>query len=206
MNNITLAGVIDSDITFSHSVISDKFNEFFLVCSRNSGIVDRIKCVVTDFMSNGLEKNCNIEISGEIRTRNYDGEDGKRHVSVYVLVNQIFDYAGEDKNYVSADCYIAKEPTYRKTPLGRQISDLLVACHRRTMKSDYINCIAWGRNAIKSSMFNVGDHIELNGRLQSREYKKKIDDETYEVRTAYELSASMIAVVEESEEIDESSN
>ena len=206
MNNITLAGVIDSDITFSHSVISDKFNEFFLVCSRNSGIVDRIKCVVTDFMSNGLEKNCNIEISGEIRTRNYDGEDGKRHVSVYVLVNQIFDYAGEDKNYVSADCYIAKEPTYRRTPLGRQISDLLVACHRRTMKSDYINCIAWGRNAIKSSMFNVGDHIELIGRLQSREYKKKIDDETYEVRTAYELSASMIAVVEESEEIDESSN
>ena len=206
MNNITLAGVIDIDITFSHSVISDKFNEFFLVCSRNSGIVDRIKCVVTDFMSNGLEKNCNIEISGEIRTRNYDGEDGKRHVSVYVLVNQIFDYAGEDKNYVSADCYIAKEPTYRKTPLGRQISDLLVACHRRTMKSDYINCIAWGRNAIKSSMFNVGDHIELNRRLQSREYKKKIDDETYEVRTAYELSASMIAVVEESEEIDESSN
>ena len=206
MNNITLAGVIDSDITFSHSVISDKFNEFFLVCSRNSGIVDRIKCVVTDFMSNGLEKNCNIEISGEIRTRNYDGEDGKRHVSVYVLVNQIFDYAGEDKNYVSADCYIAKEPTYRKTPLGRQISDLLVACHRRTMKSDYINCIAWGRNAIKSSMFNVGDHIELSGRLQSREYKKKIDNETYEVRTAYELSASMIAVVEESEVIDESSN
>ena len=67
------------------------------------------------------------------------------------------------------------------------------------MKSDYINCIAWGRNAIKSSMFNVGDHIELSGRLQSREYKKKIDNETYEVRTAYELSSAVVDVVEESE-------
>ena len=200
MNNITLAGVIDSDITFSHSVISDKFNEFFLVCSRNSGIVDRIKCVVTDFMSNGLEKNCKIEISGEIRTRNYDGEDGKRHVSVYVLVNQIFDYAGEDKNYVSADCYIAKEPTYRKTPLGRQISDLLVACHRRTMKSDYINCIAWGSYAIKTSEIPVGTRLCVSGRMQSRKYTKRFEDGRGEERVAYEVS--IISEVENNEDND----
>ena len=197
VNKITLAGVIDSEITFSHSVRSEKFSEFFLACSRNSGTVDRIKCVVSDFMSRGLEKNHKIEIVGEIRTRNYDGEDGKRHVSVYVLVNQIFDYAGEDKNYASADGYIVKEPTYRETPLGRQISDLKVACHRISMKSDYIPCLAWGRNAIKASIFNVGDHITLSGRLQSREYTKSLNDGTEEIRIAYEVSTSNINVIEE---------
>ena len=105
------------------------------------------------------------------------------------------------------DGFICKEPTYRETPFGRQITDLIVASNReRNFKSDYIPCITWGRNAIRSSEFNVGTRVKVLGRLQSREYKKKIDDGIYEARTAYELSAYMIDVVEESEETDESSN
>ena len=124
---------------------------------------------------------------------------------IFVFVTNICDYE-EDKNDVELDGFICKEPKYRRTPLGRQITDLLIASNREHFKSDYIPCIAWGRNAIRTSEFNVGTRVKVLGRLQSREYKKKIDDGTYEVRTAYELSAYMIDVVEESEETDESSN
>ena len=133
-------------------------------------------------------------------------EDDKSHLEVTVFVKEVLLYE-KDENNVELDGFICKEPVYRETPFGRQITDLIVASNReRNFKSDYIPCIAWGRNAIRASEFNVGTRVKVLGRLQSREYKKKIDDGTYEVRTAYELSAYMIDVVEESEETDESSN
>ena len=113
----------------------------------------------------------------------------------------------EDENNVELDGFICKEPTYRETPLGRQVSDLIIASNReRNFKSDYIPCIAWGRNAIRTSELNVGTRVKVLGRLQSREYNKRLGDETYEARTAYELSSSMVSVVEESEESNENSN
>ena len=95
-------------------------------------------------------------------------------------------------NQIYLDGYICKEPIYRKTPLGREIADLLVAVNRSYGKSDYIPCICWGRNARFASGFEVGGHVQVWGRIQSREYVKKINEDEIEKRIAYEVSVSKI--------------
>ena len=205
MNKIVLAGLVTEEPIFSHEVHGEKFYRFFLSSSRQSGYCDVLMCTVPEIIKNGINEGNMIKVLGEIRTRNVH-ENDKNHLEITVFVKEVLLYE-EDENNVELDGFICKEPVYRETPFGRQITDLIVASNReRNYKSDYIPCIAWGRNAIRTSEFNVGTRVKVLGRLQSREYKKKIDDETYEVRTAYELSAYMIDVVEESEEIDESSN
>ncbi len=107
----------------------------------------------------------------------------------------------ERPNYIFLDGYLCKPPVYRKTPLGREIADLLMAVNRPYGKSDYIPCICWGRNARYADNFQVGEHIELWGRIQSREYQKQVGDDCYETRVAYEISVSKLERVEESTEI-----
>ena len=205
MNKIVLAGLVTEEPTFSHEVHGEKFYRFYLSSSRQSGNCDVLMCTVPEIIKNGINEGNVIKVFGEIRTRNVH-EDDKSHLEVTVFVKEVLLYE-KDENNVELDGFICKEPTYRETPFGRQITDLIVASNReRNFKSDYIPCIAWGRNAIRTSELNVGTRVKVLGRLQSREYKKKIDDGIYEVRTAYELSAYMIDVVEESEETDESSN
>ena len=205
MNKIVLAGLVTEEPTFSHEVHGEKFYRFYLSSSRQSGNCDVLMCTVPEIIKNGINEGNMVKVLGEIRTRNVH-EDDKSHLEVTVFVKEVLLYE-KDENNVELDGFICKEPVYRETPFGRQITDLIVASNReRNYKSDYIPCIAWGRNAIRSSEFNVGTRVKVLGRLQSREYKKKIDDETYEVMTAYELSAYMIDVVEEREEMDESSN
>ena len=204
MNKIVLAGLVTEEPIFSHEAHGEKFYRFRLLSSRQSGNCDILVCIVPEIIKNGISEGNKVKVFGEIRTRNVH-EDDKNHLEVTLFVKEVLSYE-EDENNVELDGFICKEPTYRETPLGRQVSDLIIASNREYFKSDYIPCIAWGRNAIRASEFNVGTRVKVLGRLQSREYKKKIDDETYEVRTAYELSAYMIDVVEESEEMDESSN
>ena len=205
MNKIVLAGLVTEEPIFSHEVHGEKFYRFYLSSSRQSGNCDVLMCTVPEIIKNGISEGNKVKVLGEIRTRNVH-EDDKSHLEVTVFVKEVLLYE-KDENNVELDGFICKEPVYRETPFGRQITDLIVASNReRNYKSDYIPCIAWGRNAIRTSEFNVETRVKVSGRLQSREYKKKIDDETYEVRTAYELSAAMVDAVEESEEIDESSN
>lgn len=198
MNKIVLAGMVTEEPIFSHEVHGEKFYRFYLSSSRQSGNCDVLMCTVPEIIKNGINEGNMVKVLGEIRTRNVH-EDDKSHLEVTVFVKEVLLYE-KDENNVELDGFICKEPTYRETPLGRQVSDLIIASNRvRNYKSDYIPCIAWGRNAIRASEFNVGTRVKVSGRLQSREYNKKIDDEKYEERTAYELSASMIDVVEESE-------
>ena len=205
MNKIILSGTVTDEPTFSHEVHGEKFYRFRLLSSRKSGNCDVLVCIVPEIIKNGISEGNKVKVFGEIRTRNVH-ENDKNHLEITVFVKEVLLYE-EDENNVELDGFICKEPTYRETPFGRQITDLIVASNReRNFKSDYIPCIAWGRNAIRTSEFDVGTRVKVLGRLQSREYKKKIDDGTYEVRTAYELSAYMIDVVEESEETDESCN
>ena len=204
MNKIVLAGLVTEEPIFSHEVHGEKFYRFYLSSSRQSGYCDVLMCTVPEIIKNGINEGNMVKVLGEIRTRRVH-EDDKSHLEITVFVKEVLSYE-EDENNVELDGFICKEHTYRETPFGRQITDLMVASNREYFKSDYIPCIAWGRNAIRASEFNVGTRVKVLGRLQSREYKKKIDDGTYEARTAYELSAYMIDVVEESEEIDESSN
>ena len=205
MNKIVLAGLVTEEPTFSHEVHGEKFYRFYLSSSRQSGNCDVLMCTVPEIIKNGISEGNKVKVLGEIRTRNVH-EDDKSHLEVTVFVKEVLSYE-KDENNVELDGFICKEPVYRETPFGRQITDLIVASNReRNYKSDYIPCIAWGRNAIRTSEFNVGTRVKVSGRLQSREYNKRLVDETYEVRTAYELSAAMVDAVEEREATDESSN
>ena len=205
MNKIVLAGLVTEEPIFSHEVHGEKFYRFFLSSSRQSGYCDVLMCTVPEIIKNGINEGNMVKVLGEIRTRNVH-EDDKNHLEITVFVKEVLSYE-KDENNVELDGFICKEPVYRETPFGRQITDLIVASNReRNYKSDYIPCIAWGRNAIRTSEFNVGTRVKVSGRLQSREYNKRLGDETYEARTAYELSSSMVSVVEESEESNENSN
>ena len=205
MNKIALSGTVTDEPTFSHEVHGEKFYRFRLLSSRKSGNCDVLVCIVPEIIKNGISEGNKVKVFGEIRTRNVH-ENDKNHLEITVFVKEVLSYE-KDENNVELDGFICKEPTYRETPLGRQVSDLIIASNReRNFKSDYIPCIAWGRNAIRTSELNVGTRVKVSGRLQSREYKKRLGDETYEERTAYELSSSMVSVVEESEESNENSN
>ena len=203
MNKITLAGIVNSTLDFSHEVYGEKFYRFMISVKRLSGTVDEIPCLVSEFITRLIEPGEEITIDGEIRNRNYDGADKKRHSSIYVFVKEILPYEGKDINKVELNGFICKETTYRETPLKRHICDFLLAVNRKNFKSDYIPCIAWSRNAMRASIFKISDNVELTGRLQSREYTKKFEDGTEEIRTAYEVSANRVRVIEDTEEKEE---
>ena len=140
-----------------------------------------------------------ILIKGRLRSYNRHDEDKNRLIlSVFVMEFSLSEDVGVecDLNSISLDGYICKEPKYRETPLGREIADVFLAVNRRYGKSDYIPCICWGRNARYVSTLEAGTHLKLSGRIQSREYEKKLADGTIDVRTAYEVSVSKIEVVE----------
>ena len=140
-------------------------------------------------------RGCTIEAVGQFRSYNrHEGNRNRLVLSVFVReVNFMEEFTDYTKtNQIFLDGYICKEPIYRKTPLGREIADLLVAVNRPYGKSDYIPCIAWGRNARFTAGFEVGNHIQVWGRIQSREYVKKTEGDCAEKRTAYEVSVSKL--------------
>ena len=199
-NRITLAGIVDGGIEYSHELYNEKFYKFYFSVARKSGTVDKLKCIVSEWIVRKLKESEQFEIVGEVRTRNYDDDNGKRCTEVYMFVNEILEYPGEDMNHVDIDGYICKSPIYRETPLGRKICDLLVASNRLCNKSDYLPCISWGRNAISSSILEVGEHVSVSGRLQSRIYMKKLSETEFEERVAYEVSTESVKVINEKED------
>ena len=200
MNKITLAGIVDGEIEYSHESHGERFYKFYFSTARKSGSVDTLKCVVSQWMVDKLKENEAFGIVGEVRTRNHDDNNGKKCMEVFVFVNNVLEYCGADKNHLEIDGFICKEPIYRETPLGRKICDLLVASNRLCHKSDYIPCISWGRNAIASSLLEVGEHVSVKGRLQSRIYTKKLNETEIEERVAYEISAESVKVINDKED------
>lgn len=197
MNKIILAGLVTEEPTFSHEIYGEKFYRFSISSSRQSGTQDVLPCIASEILKKDIEAGTEVKVCGNIRTRNVH-ENDKSHLEITVFVKDALPYE-EDENNVELDGFVCKEPTYRETPFGRQITDLLVASNRSYGKSDYIPTIAWGRMAIKSSELEVATRVKIFGRFQSREYVKRLDDGTEETRVAYELSSSRIDVVEESE-------
>lgn len=191
MNKVVLAGISISAPEFSHKIYGEKFYRFLLDIERKSGTHDIIPCVVSEVYAD-FETGSEIKVVGEVRTQNYY-EDGKRHLDIFVHVQEMIDYDGYDENVVEIEGYVCKEPTYRETPYGRTISDFICASNREHGKSDYVPCIAWGRNALRASKLGISTKISANGRLQSREYEKEIDGETV-VKTAYELSIATFSI------------
>lgn len=193
-NQVSLVGEIVSDFEYSHEVYGEGFYLVELSVSRLSDFVDYIPVMVSERLINVEESYIGqqVYIGGQFRSFNRHDEKKNRLV-LTVFAREIELTDNEDAmNQIFLDGYICKDAIYRKTPLGREIADLLVAVNRSYGKSDYIPCICWGRNARFASGFEVGTHVQIWGRIQSREYVKKITETQIEQRVAYEVSVSKI--------------
>lgn len=200
-NQVTMIGEIVSEFEFSHEVYGEGFYLVDISVSRLSDSVDYIPLMVSERLVDVTQSYIGetISVSGQFRSYNRHEEKKNRLIlSVFVRELEFVDEIEDDikSNQIYLDGYICKEPIYRKTPLGREIADLLVAVNRSYGKSDYIPCICWGRNARYASSFEVGSHVEVYGRIQSREYIKQIGEEQTEKRVAYEVSVNKIEFLE----------
>jgi single-stranded DNA-binding protein len=196
-NRVVVIGKIISGFTFSHEVFGEGFYLVNISVNRLSDQVDVIPLLVSERLINVKEDftGKTVEAVGQFRSYNrHDGMKNKLVLSVFVreiaFREEFTDYTKTNQIYL--DGFICKAPIYRKTPLGREIADLLVAVNRPYGKSDYIPCIAWGRNARFASGFEIGTHVRLWGRIQSREYSKKFGENEVERRVAYEISINKL--------------
>lgn len=201
-NQVSIAGEIVSDFKYSHDVFGEGFYVLEVLVSRLSNSADIIPIMVSERLINVREdyKGKFVEVSGQFRSYNRHEENKNRLVlSVFAREIKITDEEdeGAKPNFIFLDGYVCKAPIYRKTPLGREIADILLAVNRPYGKSDYIPCICWGRNARFAENFNVGGHIQVWGRIQSREYQKKVSETEFEKRIAYEVSVSKLEYLEE---------
>lgn len=196
-NQVSVIGEVVSDFTFSHEVFGEGFYMLDIRVSRLSDSADVIPIMVSERLMDVKKdyKGMNVSVSGQFRSYNRHEEKKNRLVlSVFAREIEFVDDVDDSvkTNQIFLDGYICKAPVYRKTPLGREIADLLIAVNRPYGKSDYIPCICWGRNARFASTFEVGGNAQVWGRIQSREYMKKIDEENSEKRIAYEVSVSKL--------------
>ena len=207
-NQVMVIGRIISDFTYSHEIFGEGFYMAEAEVTRLSDSCDTIPLMISERLldMSGDYIGRYISVSGQFRSYNRHEEHKNRLVlSVFVRELEFLDedefeqYAGENSrtNQIFLDGYICKEPVYRKTPLGREIADLLLAVNRPYGKSDYIPCICWGRNARYASNFQVGSRCAIWGRIQSREYMKKLSEEEVEKRIAYEVSVSKLEILED---------
>ena len=201
-NQVTIMGEVVSEFTFSHEVFGEGFYMVGVLVRRLSNSDDRIPLMVSERLIDVTQdyRGEYIMVTGQFRSYNRHEEDRNRLVlSVFAreisFVEEELD--GAKTNNILLDGYICKTPVYRKTPLGREIADLLLAVNRPYGKSDYIPCICWGRNARYASSFEVGEHVQVLGRIQSREYVKKLSEVETEKRVAYEVSVSKLECVGE---------
>ena len=201
-NQVVVMGEIVSDFTFSHEIYGEGFYMVDVRVERLSDSIDIIPLMVSERLLdvNGDYKGMYIMVNGQFRSYNrHEERKNKLVLSVFAREIDFVDEIGENtkSNQIYLDGYICKEPVYRKTPLGREIADLLLAVNRPYGKSDYIPCICWGRNARYASNFEVGARCAVWGRIQSREYMKKISEEELEKRIAYEVSVSKLELMED---------
>lgn len=201
-NNITVFGLVAEEPVFNHESNGEDFYKTFITVRRTSGAFDTLPVVISDRIIDMKEikvGDC-VMITGQVRSHNlHIGEKSKLELFIFTEIIEIYENDTElpFDNDVVLRGFICKEPIYRVTPLGREIADILVAVNRPYGKSDYIPCIAWGRNARFAGGLEVGSHLQICGRVQSREYTKKVDEESVEKRVAYEVSVSKIDLVEE---------
>ena len=200
-NQVSIMGKIISGFVFSHEVFGEGFYMVDVSVQRLSESTDTIPVMISERLIDVTQdyQGEYIQIFGQFRSYNRH-EEKKNRLVLSVFAREISFVDGEgDKvksNQIFLDGYICKTPIYRRTPLGREISDMLLAVNRPYGKSDYIPCICWGRNARFTSGFEVGGHVQIWGRIQSREYVKKLDDDTTEKRVAYEVSVSKLEYVD----------
>ena len=202
-NHLVLVGKVTSDKKFSHEIYGEKFYIFDLEVPRLSGNADIIPITISERLleKDDLAIDKKVIVEGQFRSYNsYQNERNKLVLTVFAKEEEI--QASKDfvSNEVTLNGYICKKPIYRQTPFGREIADLLLAVNRAYNKSDYIPCIAWGRNARFCENIEVGTEVKIVGRVQSRSYEKKYEDGTSETKVAYEVSISSLEVVKQDDD------
>ena len=188
-NKVYLRGKIVSEPVFSHEVFDEKFYEFNLEVPRLSDSFDTIPVTISERLIDKRIMVGNVlTITGQFRSYNKQ-LDGKSKLVLTVFVREILDNdEQENPNLIELNGFICKEPVFRTTPFKREISDVLLAVNRAYNKSDYIPCIAWGRNARFVKDMKVGEPLNIVGRIQSRVYQKRLSDDIVETKSAYEIS------------------
>ena len=203
-NYLVLIGKIISDKTFSHEIYGESFYVFNLEVPRLSGNEDIIPITISERLIANFDLTIGRKVVIEGQFRSYISyENEKNRLVLTVFAKDIIDYKEEQEENVSNEVvlngYVCKKPIYRKTPFGREISDILLAVNRAYNKSDYIPCIAWGRNARFCENMEVGTEVKIVGRVQSRTYEKKFEDGRTEQRVAYEVSIGSLEVINKDE-------
>ena len=204
-NKVYVYGEIVSNAEFSHEVYGEGFYNMTIKIERLSSQCDFIPITISEriLREEGLKVGDMVALKGQFRSYNKQ-IDGKSKLALTIFVREIVPkIENYPTNVIELAGYICKEPIYRTTPFNREICDVLIAVNRAYNKSDYIPCIAWGRNARFVKSINVGEKVVLQCRIQSREYQKKIDDYTIENKIAYEISISKIALNSNNSEVNE---
>ncbi len=199
-NKAFVAGYVDSELFFSHSIYGEKFYLFRLKVPRLSENFDTVNITLSERFFPAV-KPCigeKVAINGQFRSYNNYSDTGNRlMLTVFAksieYISSIEETVNPNKIFLNG--YVCKSPVYRTTPFNREISDILLAVNRSYNKSDYIPCIAWGRNAKYADSFDVGLNLKIWGRIQSREYQKKISEDEFETKTAFEVSVSKFEVI-----------
>lgn len=196
-NHITLRGELAALPAFSHENHGRRFFRFTLKVPRLSGTVDLLPVIAQECVLNSADLSGGemLTIAGQIRSHNVR-TDGRRHLMIFVFANAIVCEDGDAVNEVILEGPLCREPTYRRTPLGREICDVMLAVPRAFHRADYLPCILWGRTALEISRCHTRDRIRICGRLQSRSYTK-VTETGSEERTAYEISALTAQILEE---------
>jgi len=199
-NKAYVEGKIASKPEFSHEMYGEGFYNFMVEVARLSDVVDLLPVTVSERIMDGIDMTIGnyITIEGQLRSYNKYADGGNRLIlTIFARDLKANTEKTKNPNQIYLDGFICKKPVYRTTPFGREITDMLIAVNRPYNKSDYIPAIAWGRNARFSEKLNIGDHIKVWGRIQSREYQKKLPEGEVLNKTAYEVSISKMEKVEE---------
>lgn len=199
-NRVYIEGVVAADLTFSHEMYGEGFYNLRVQVPRLSETSDYLPMTVSERLLSNVDVSVGkmIKIEGQLRSYN-KFIDGANRLILTIFARDIksIEEISKSPNQIFLDGFICKAPVFRTTPFGREITDLLVAVNRPYNKSDYIPAIAWGRNARFSNMLEVGSHIKLWGRIQSRDYEKKLSEENIIKKTAFEVSVSKMEKVDE---------
>lgn len=206
-NKVQVCGVIVKKPEFSHEVLGEGFYETEISVKRLSSNEDILPITISErlILETGLEEGKMVNLVGQFRSYN-KVIDGKNRLMLTIFVREILDYIDEDDNInvIEMVGFLCKPPIYRTTPFKREICDMLIAVNRQYNKSDYIPCIAWGRNARYTKSFEVGEKVSIYGRIQSRRYQKQTSDGEVIEKVAYEVSIARISAEKKDEEESES--
>lgn len=203
-NKVYLQGEVTTKAIFSHEVYGEGFYEMNVSVKRLSGQIDLLPITVSERLIEAKKIGIGSTICAIGQFRSYNKMcDGKSRLMLTVFVREICEPGyGKNPNSIALSGYVCKPPVYRTTPFNREITDLLLAVNRSYNKSDYIPCIAWGRNARFVKNLVVGDKLAISGRIQSREYNKKISETESKLMTAYEVSICRLAAFDGADAFD----